>query len=113
FGPPQEALTYFGVHRLGEVYDRLAEKEAEAWEKAFAACSLHQEFVQKRLETSPASAEPKAEDEKRKLDAPLAALRSLLPAAPSPRSRVAPPPPPRRPPARGCISRRSGFSSAC
>jgi ABC-type multidrug transport system ATPase subunit len=89
FGPPPEALTYFGVHRLGEVYDRLAEKEAEAWERAFAACSLHQEFVQKRLEASPANAEPTAEGEKRKLEAPLAALRSLLPELPSLRSAAA------------------------
>jgi ABC-type multidrug transport system ATPase subunit len=53
YGPPGEAPAYFGVGRLGEVYDRLAEKEPEAWEKEYAASSLHQEFVAKRL-ASPA-----------------------------------------------------------
>jgi ABC-type multidrug transport system ATPase subunit/ABC-type multidrug transport system permease subunit len=53
-GPPAEAPGYFGVARLGEVYDRLAEKEPEAWEKEFAASSLHQEFIEKRRAASPA-----------------------------------------------------------
>ena len=49
FGPPKEAIVFFGVNRLGEIYDRLTEKELEAWEKEFAVTSLHQEFVEKRL----------------------------------------------------------------
>jgi ABC-type multidrug transport system ATPase subunit len=53
-GPPSEAPAYFGVTRLGEVYDRLGEKEPEAWEKEFAASSLHQEYVEKRRSASPA-----------------------------------------------------------
>src|SRR5205807_4706602 len=31
FGPPQEAPPYFGVNRLGDVYDRLSEKDPESW----------------------------------------------------------------------------------
>jgi ABC-type multidrug transport system ATPase subunit len=58
YGPPREALPYFGVHRLGEIYDRLAEREPEAWERQFAASPLHQEFVEKRL--AAAVAEPTA-----------------------------------------------------
>src|SRR5439155_19231565 len=52
FGPPQEAPAYFGVPRVSEIYDRLAEKAPEEWEKEFAASSLHQEFVDKRLATA-------------------------------------------------------------
>ncbi len=57
-GPPSEAPAYFGVARLGEVYDRLAEKEPETWEKEFTASSLHQEFVAKRRSASPAESGP-------------------------------------------------------
>jgi ABC-type multidrug transport system ATPase subunit len=54
FGPPEETPAYFGVARLGEVYDRLGEKEPEAWEKEFASSSLHKEFIEKRQAASPA-----------------------------------------------------------
>ena len=45
---PAEAPAYFGVARLGEVYDRLAEKEPEDWEKHFAASALHKEYIEDR-----------------------------------------------------------------
>ncbi len=48
YGPPSEAPAYFGVARLGEVYDRLADKEPEVWEKEFAASSLYEECVARR-----------------------------------------------------------------
>ncbi len=63
YGPPHEAPAYFGVHRVSEIYDRLAEKSPEAWAENFAASPLYQEFVVDRLtpeefkETVPA-AEP-------------------------------------------------------
>ncbi len=47
-GPPAEATAYFGVDRLSEIYDRLGDREPEAWEKAFSSSSFHQEFVAKR-----------------------------------------------------------------
>jgi ABC-type multidrug transport system ATPase subunit len=53
-GPPSEAPAYFGVARLGEVYDRLGEKEPDEWEKAFASSSLHREYVEKRRSAGPA-----------------------------------------------------------
>src|SRR5208283_3057245 len=37
FGPPSEAAAYFGVGKLGEVYDRLGEKEPEVWEQELTA----------------------------------------------------------------------------
>jgi ABC-type multidrug transport system ATPase subunit len=52
YGPPQEVPAYFRVGRLSEIYDRLADKEPAAWEEEFAASSLHQEFVAKRLAAS-------------------------------------------------------------
>src|SRR5262249_26179370 len=49
FGPPQEAGLYFRVDRISELYDRLAEKSPEEWEIAFQTCSLHREYLQRRL----------------------------------------------------------------
>jgi ABC-type multidrug transport system ATPase subunit len=53
FGPPSEARTYFKVARVSEIYDRLAERDVDDWEKEYAGCSLHAEFVAKRLEIDP------------------------------------------------------------
>jgi ABC-type multidrug transport system ATPase subunit len=47
-GPPGEAVVYFRVSRISEIYDRLIEKEPQGWEKEFAATSLYQEFVARR-----------------------------------------------------------------
>jgi ABC-type multidrug transport system ATPase subunit len=49
FGPPDDAPKYFGVDRISDIYDRLAERDADVWEKEFAACSLYQEYVSSRL----------------------------------------------------------------
>src|SRR5439155_13028771 len=46
-GPPGEGRAYFRVSRISEVYDRLAEKAPEEWEKEYAGSSLYQEFVVK------------------------------------------------------------------
>jgi ABC transport system ATP-binding/permease protein len=81
FGPPREAPPYFGVTALSEVYDRLADKEPEAWEQQFEASPLHQEFVAKRL----AGEAPVTETEEPAAEKPLATLRQLLPEFPSAR----------------------------
>jgi ABC-type multidrug transport system ATPase subunit len=83
FGPPKEALGYFQVSRLGEVYDRLGTKEAEAWEKDYAQSSLYQEFVQKRISSEPETGEGKEDTGKRLRETPLGTLRALLPELPS------------------------------
>src|SRR5205807_2555204 len=49
YGPPEEAPTYFGVGRLGQIYDRLSEGGPEPWEKEFKASSLYREFVEQRM----------------------------------------------------------------
>ena len=36
-GKPSEALEYFDIDRLGDVYDRLAEQPAEHWQASFRA----------------------------------------------------------------------------
>ena len=36
-GKPAEALEYFNIQRLGDVYERLAEQPAEHWQQAFQA----------------------------------------------------------------------------
>jgi ABC-type multidrug transport system ATPase subunit len=50
YGPPREAPGWFGVGRLGEIYDRLAEEDLAEWEERFAGSSFHAEFVAKRLQ---------------------------------------------------------------
>jgi ABC-type multidrug transport system ATPase subunit len=53
YGPPREAPAYFKVKRLGEVYDRVAERDLGEWEREFRGCSLYREFVLDRLESAP------------------------------------------------------------
>jgi ABC transport system ATP-binding/permease protein len=48
-GKPAEALAYFSIDRLGDVYDRLAEKPAEHWQQAFLHSPLWQRYVVERL----------------------------------------------------------------
>jgi ABC-type multidrug transport system ATPase subunit len=57
-GPPSEATAYFRVDRLGDIYDRLADRQPEEWEKAFASSPFHQEFVAKRQTATPAESIP-------------------------------------------------------
>lgn len=48
-GTPQEAIDYFRIDRLGDVYERLAEQPAEAWQQAFLDSPLRQKYVLDRL----------------------------------------------------------------
>ncbi|MFQ3592153.1 MAG: ABC transporter permease, partial [Gemmataceae bacterium] len=48
-GPPQEAPHWFGVRRISEIYDRLAEREPAEWEQRFRESELHRTFVTERL----------------------------------------------------------------
>jgi ABC-type multidrug transport system ATPase subunit len=52
FGPPADAPGYFGVPRISDIYDRLAERDLSAWERQFQASEFFQEFVTKRLATA-------------------------------------------------------------
>jgi ABC transport system ATP-binding/permease protein len=106
YGPPRESLDYFGVDKISEIYDRLAEKEPADWEKAFADSKYHAEYVEKRLAAAPPREQPLAETV---LSAPAApanelatVLNSPMLAGPSPQSSIIVTPPPvprpRRPP---------------
>lgn len=48
-GTPAEALAYFGVPRLGEVYQRLQEKPAEEWKQQFRQSEQYRQYVEQRL----------------------------------------------------------------
>jgi hypothetical protein len=64
-GKPAEALTYFGITRLGDVYERLAEQSAEHWQQTFKASPLYQRYIATRLPKQ-AEAPPAAETTVRK-----------------------------------------------
>jgi ABC-type multidrug transport system ATPase subunit len=46
---PAEALEYFGIERLGDVYERLAQQPAEHWQHAFLASPECKRYVADRL----------------------------------------------------------------
>ena len=48
-GKPTEALEYFKIDRLGDVYDRLAEHKAEHWQQAFLQSPHWHRYVTDRL----------------------------------------------------------------
>ncbi len=53
FGPPKEALVYFGVGRLSEVYETIETQSAASMSERYLKSDLYQEFVQSRYSTSP------------------------------------------------------------
>jgi ABC-type multidrug transport system ATPase subunit len=48
YGPPGEAPGYFEVNRISEIYDKIAERDLEVWEKKFQDSLLYHDFVTKR-----------------------------------------------------------------
>ncbi len=48
-GKPAEALEYFDIQRLGDVYERLAQQPVEHWQKLFKASPLYHRYVIERL----------------------------------------------------------------
>ena len=48
-GKPAEALLYFGIERLGDVYERLEEKPAEFWQQKFQESKHWHRYVVERL----------------------------------------------------------------
>jgi ABC-type multidrug transport system ATPase subunit len=55
YGKPAEALEYFGIERLGDVYERLKEQPVEHWQQRFKACPLYHRYVSERLPKQEAS----------------------------------------------------------
>ena len=66
-GKPAEALEYFGIRRLGDVYERLNEHPVEHWQQAFKASPLYQRYVESRLPTQQEAPPPPLRDNKKKL----------------------------------------------
>jgi hypothetical protein len=48
-GTPEEAKTYFGTVRLGEVYAKLRDRKPEDWQRAFRSSPLFARYVRQRL----------------------------------------------------------------
>lgn len=61
-GTPKEALDYFEIERLGDVYERLAQRPADDWQQAFRGTDYWRRYVADRLppETSRAKSAPRA-----------------------------------------------------
>jgi ABC-type multidrug transport system ATPase subunit len=60
-GSPAEALAYFGIERLGDVYEKLLERPADEWRKLFVQSDEHRNYVVDRLphrETMPPATTP-------------------------------------------------------
>lgn len=49
FGPPDTALEYFGITRLGDVYHVLKQRSPTEWKERFQKSAVYEEFVQRRL----------------------------------------------------------------
>jgi ABC-type multidrug transport system ATPase subunit len=48
-GTPEEARAYFQIDRLGDVYKKLAGRDAQEWQAAFQASPLYARYVRDRL----------------------------------------------------------------
>jgi ABC-type multidrug transport system ATPase subunit len=77
-GPPREAPAYFGVRRISDIYDSLAEKEPAVWEKGFRESTYYHDYVARRLK------EPVPDELNRA--APSKAPERLAAGKPTPRS---------------------------
>ena len=49
YGPPEAALKYFGIARLGDVYQVLKQRTSAEWKEQFRASSAYREYVERRL----------------------------------------------------------------
>ena len=49
YGPPTEALRYFKVDRLGDIYATLAERDALLWRDQFRKHPLYKQYIAERM----------------------------------------------------------------
>lgn len=50
YGPPREALTYFGVSDFDDIYDKLREERSpKAWAKLYQQSEQHKKYIEERL----------------------------------------------------------------
>ena len=48
-GPPADALKYFNISRLGEVYQRLKEQPAGRWKDQFRKTEFYEQYIERRI----------------------------------------------------------------
>ncbi len=63
-GTPEEAKSYFGVARLGDVYRKLAERTPEQWRSAFQNSPLFIRYVRERMSVDWDELDEKREEQK-------------------------------------------------
>lgn len=49
YGAPGEALQYFKIERLGDVYEKLAEESTETWQSRYRASPFYHTYIESRL----------------------------------------------------------------
>lgn len=73
FGPPEQALPYFGVEDFDGIYEKLeAEKSPEEWASLYKGSPQYQEFVVKRLAAQGGAVSPLAGQQPKPEAAPAA-----------------------------------------
>ncbi|MBC8868504.1 MAG: ATP-binding cassette domain-containing protein [Planctomycetes bacterium] len=73
-GSPKDALEYFDISRLGDVYQRLSERPPDEWKQRYRGSRFHKEYVQRRLPEKGAETTEKAYVAKRKKSRELVAF---------------------------------------
>ncbi len=48
-GTPDEAKSYFGASRLGDVYSKLGQRKPEEWQTAFKASPFYSRYIRERM----------------------------------------------------------------
>jgi ABC-type multidrug transport system ATPase subunit len=59
-GSPSDAIKYFGIKRLGEVYQKLKERHPDTWKEKFRQSEYYQTYIAKRLPDEVSKEPPKA-----------------------------------------------------
>lgn len=59
-GSPSDAIKYFEIKRLGDVYQKLKERHPDTWKEKFRQSELYQTYIEKRLPDEVAKEQPKA-----------------------------------------------------
>lgn len=77
FGPPQDALTFFGVNDFAEIY-HLVEQEPQQWIETFNASRYYQRYVHKRLAQVSRKAESETTTANKKRDSLPQMVKTLL-----------------------------------
>jgi ABC-type multidrug transport system ATPase subunit len=79
YGPPAEAPRHFGVKRISDVYDRIAERDLDAWQEQFRQSTLYQTYVVNRLalSVSPPPAAAEAPQQAEEEEEPRGAFRGI------------------------------------